>query len=281
LYAQDSLPNFTVESKGNGRAIISWINTLKNVNQISVQRSTDSLRNFKSIMTVADPELPQNGFADTKASGIVFYRLFIVQDGGAYVFSKSKRLPNGQNLASYASTGDSKQVQIAPMSESKANEIAKTLSSQPDVQPAATPVAPVKPERMIMIIRNDSIINKVGERSLKKFRDSIVTRTKDTILFITADTIVIKSFVPKEVYKSSKYVYIDKDGNVAVSLPDARLKEYHVKFFEDNNDPLFEIKQVKDTYLLLEKANFLHSGWFRFELFEDGKIERKAETFYS
>src|SRR6476620_10160924 len=91
LFGQDTLPQFTVVSKGNGRAIISWINPFTNVKQISIQRSTDSTRNFKSIMTVADPELPQNGFADTKALGIVYYRLFIVRHSGAYVFSRSRK----------------------------------------------------------------------------------------------------------------------------------------------------------------------------------------------
>lgn len=89
--AQDTLPRFSAVSKGNGRAIISWVSTMRNVKQISIQRSNDSLKNFKSIMTVADPELPQNGFADTKAQGLVYYRLFIVLDSGAYMFSKSKR----------------------------------------------------------------------------------------------------------------------------------------------------------------------------------------------
>jgi hypothetical protein len=277
LYGQDSLPNFTVIAKGNGRAIISWVNGLTNVKQISIQRSTDSTRNFKSIMTVADPELPQNGFADTKATGLVFYRLFIVRDSGAYVFSRSKRpLPENSHTALAASdlSADSKQVQIAPTADSKVNEI----NAKTGIAAGAAPAVP-KPERIVMIIRNDSLISKVGERSLKRFRDSVVTRTKDTIVFKTADTIVIKTFVPKEVYKASKYVYTEKDGNVAVALPEVGSKDYHIKFYEDNNDPLFEIKPVKEKYLLLEKANFLHAGWFRFELFEDGKLKEK-QKFY-
>src|SRR5688572_27575141 len=257
LYGQDSLPNFTVVSKGNGRAIISWINALSKVKQISIQRSNDSTKNFKSIMTVADPELPQNGFADTKATGVVFYRLFIVRDSGAYVFSRSKRpiAENAQANAASDLSADSKQVQIAANAESKVNEINAKANTGTNV-PGASPAVP-KPERMVSIMRNDSLISIVGERSLKRFRDSIVTRTKDTIVFKTADTIVIKTYVPKEIYKASKYVYTEKDGNVAVSLPEVGSKEYHVKFYEDNNDPLFEIQKVKEKYLLLEKANFL------------------------
>jgi len=282
--AQDTLPNFTVVSKGNGRAIISWTNTMKDVKQISIQRSADSTKNFKSIMSVADPELPQNGFSDTKALGVVYYRLFIVRDSGVYIFSRSKK-PAAEiiqkTVTPIAPAGDSKQVQIVPTTEAKVNEInSKTAEPAPTPPPAEKPVAPVvKPERQVMIMRNDSLISKVGERSLRRFRDSIVTKTKDTVVFKSADTVVIKTFVPKEVYKASKWVYTEKDGNVVIALPEAGTREYHVKFFEDNNDPLFEIKQVKEKYLLLEKANFLHAGWFRFELFEDGKLKEKQKFF--
>ena len=285
IYGQDTLPNFTVVSKGNGRAIISWTNPFKDVKQISIQRSGDSTKNFKSIMTVADPELPQNGFSDTKALGIVYYRLFIVRDSGAYVFSSSKKPSAAKDLpaTAVAPAGDSKQVQIAPVAESKVEEI-NSKASQPQPVPAtpvSAPVIPVapKPERLLVVLRNDSLINKVGERSLKRFRDSIITKTKDTMVFRSADTIQIKPFVPKEVYKASKYIYTEKDGNVAIALPEAGAKDYHIKFFEENNDPLFEIKQVKENYLLLEKANFLHSGWFRFEIFENGKLKEKQKLF--
>ncbi|MBS1565305.1 MAG: hypothetical protein JST39_13005, partial [Bacteroidetes bacterium] len=50
--AQDTLPRFTLLNKGNGRIIVSWTNPYKDkVHQLSIQRSTDSLRNFKTILT--------------------------------------------------------------------------------------------------------------------------------------------------------------------------------------------------------------------------------------
>jgi hypothetical protein len=92
LYAQDTLPRFSVKNLGNNRVVVDWINTFETVKQISIQRSTDSLRNFKTILTVPDPTIPQNGFADTKApAGNVFYRLYILLDKGTYLFSDAKR----------------------------------------------------------------------------------------------------------------------------------------------------------------------------------------------
>jgi hypothetical protein len=114
---------------------------------------------------------------------------------------------------------------------------------------------------------------------LNRFRDSVLKKTKDTLTFIGADTVVIKSFVPKEVYKISNYVFTAKDGNINISLPDATTKKYSVKFLELDSSPVFDIKEIKDIFLIVDKTNFVHSGWFRFELFEDGKLKEKNRFF--
>jgi hypothetical protein len=32
---------------------------------------------------------------------------------------------------------------------------------------------------------------------------------------------------------------------------------------------------VKEVQLVLDKADFIHAGWFSFDLFEDGKLKEK------
>lgn len=92
LRAQDTLPKFQLRNVGNNRIIIGWINQYPNIRQISIQRSFDSLSNFKTILTVADPKAVQNGFADTKApNDHMFYRLFYAMEGGAFYFSVTKK----------------------------------------------------------------------------------------------------------------------------------------------------------------------------------------------
>ncbi|SEA55384.1 hypothetical protein SAMN05660909_02457 [Chitinophaga terrae (ex Kim and Jung 2007)] len=68
----------------------------------------------------------------------------------------------------------------------------------------------------------------------------------------------------------SNYIYTTADGNVNIKLPDAAQKHYSVKFFESNGQFLFEIEHVKGPSLVLEKAIFLHAGWFNFEIYENG-----------
>ena len=269
--AQDTLPRFSATTRGTGKVIISWTNTYPVVSQISIQRSLDSIRNFKTILTVPDPSVLQNGFVDAKATTpFEYYRLFIVLDSGKYLFSKSMR----------AVWDTSKIAEIKP-AEDKSKQV---IVAENVITPDATPERKIipeepKPEKFYIVMRHDSIIMQVSEMLYKNFRDSIVRKTKDTLVFNTADTILIKPFIPKEVYKPSSYVYTEKDGNITISLPDATRKVYSIKFFEFDETPLFEIKRVKEVSMVVDKVNFLHSGWFRFELYEDGKLKEKHRFF--
>lgn len=74
--------------------------------------------------------------------------------------------------------------------------------------------------------------------------------------------------------KSANYsstVFTAKDNNVVIHLPGAAVKNYTVKFYDETEKFLFELTKLKEDYLIVEKVNFVHSGWFRFELFENGK----------
>jgi hypothetical protein len=206
-FAQDTLPKFTVTNAGATRNIIGWVNTYGLVKQISVQRSFDSLTNFKTILNVADPNSRQNGFADTKApNSQMFYRLFIVLGQGQFLFTSSKR-------------------------------------------PAA-----------------------VDEFSLTK--NGLIDKARDSV------SIGIKPGIPRRNdFIPSFYVYTNKDGYLFINLPDAAKKKYHIKFYEEDDSFLFELKEIKEPALTLDKTNFLHAGWFKFELYNDEKLIEKNKFY--
>jgi hypothetical protein len=77
----------------------------------------------------------------------------------------------------------------------------------------------------------------------------------------------------------SPFVYTNKEGYVFINLPDAPQKKYHLKFFEEDGTLLFEIKNIKDKGLTLDKANFYHAGWFNFELYNDEKLVEKHKFY--
>ena len=277
-WAQEVLPDFTIVTKGNQKVIISWTNNYPVTTQISIQRSKDSTKGFATILSVADPTAQQNGIVDGKAPDArQFYRLFVVQDNGKFVFTKSKRpfwdtarvLVN--KLAQQTPENARRVIITESVTPKQAEEIKETL------QPAVVKVP--EPEKFFFVKKRDTLVATINAKDLKKFRDSVVTKTKDTIAFAGADTILLKPFVPKEVFKPSKFIYTEKDGNVTISLPYAAIHHYSVKFYDEKSVPLFDITEVKESSLLIDKVNFLRSGWYKFELYEDGKLKEKHKFF--
>lgn len=207
LQAQDTLPNFSVKNVGNERIIVGWYNSFSNLTQISIQRSFDSLANFKTILTVTDPLSPQNGYVDVNPKNDhMFYRLYIMQDNGHFLFSEAK----------------------------------------------------------------------------KPIFDTLAVSTAIKSLVITAETIppvvVLKNLPPG--FVPSQYVFTNSDGYVNINLPDEeKPKKYSIKFFDEEGQLLFEIKEVKEKNFKIDRANFYHAGLFKFELYEDGKLMEKHKFY--
>ena len=82
-----------------------------------------------------------------------------------------------------------------------------------------------------------------------------------------------------EVYKPSVYVFTQGDGNIRIKLPDITEKKYSLKFFEQDETFLFEIKEITQSPLVLDKMNFYHTGWFISELYADGKLMEKHKFY--
>ena len=221
VFAQDTLPRFSVRNVGNNRILIGWLNNFESVKQISIQRSFDSLKNFRSIFTVVDPSIPENGYADTKApNDHMFYRLYIQLDKGVYLFSDPRR-PIIDTVV--------KTVRIVPKPENFSN-------------PGTPPIFPL---------------------------DSGV-----------AVTPIITPNKPKaEMWTPSKFVYTLRDGYIKISLPEDEDKKYNIKFFTSDDELLFELKDIKDRNFKVDKTNFYHAGWFKFELYENGELKEKNKFF--
>jgi hypothetical protein len=281
---QDTLPKFSLVTRPDGKVLISWRNSFKTITQISIQRSPDSLKNFTTLLSVADPTIPENGFVDTKAPRLnMYYRLFIVLDNGNYLFSRPKRAVIGAVLVQQKEiTPEIDDNTLTRIDNQRITYLSKNERQNMKVDaPAIIQGAPkIEIARIVFIKQNDSLIGRLSSMAMvRRFRDSILSKTRDTLVFASADTILIKSFVPKEVYKISSYVYTGKDGNIVISLPDADKKKYWVKFLEQDLSVVLEIKEIKKTPMIVDKTNFIHAGWFRFELYEDGKLKEKNKFF--
>jgi hypothetical protein len=82
------------------------------------------------------------------------------------------------------------------------------------------------------------------------------------------------------VFTPSLHVYTYRDGYVRINLPDdEKSKKYSIKFFEEDGSFLFELKEIKEKDFKIDKTNFYHAGWFRFELSENGKLLEKHKFY--
>ena len=212
VHAQDTLPRFSVENIGNKRIVVSWTNPHTLVKQINVQRSFDSVKSYTTILNVADPNAPENGYADATAPNTnMFYRLFVVLDKGEFYFTAAKK----------------------PIIDS---------TRKPDMSKIAT-------KKLVDSLNQPSVFNGNSNKPV--------------------------TFIP------SLYVFTLKDGFLHVRLPGAPAKKYTLKFYDEDENFLFELKDIKQPKMTLEKSNFYHAGWFRFELFENNVLLEKHRFYLS
>lgn len=260
LFSQDTLPNFTMVESGN-KVVVSWTNPYGKVMvQLNVQRSYDSLRNYSTIFSSPSPEIAQNGYTDTRPpANRVFYRIFYVLEGGSYFFSKVKR-----------STGTSTMA---------AGPTVKDVTASRDINSSKIATDDPNDKRIVTIKIKEAVFRQIPAFKFRSFRDSILRLTRDTLFAITDTLVNLSPYVAQEAWKPSTYIYVNRDGYINISLPAISEKKYHVKFFEENGASLFDINNVKESPLILEKSTFVHSGWFIFELYEDDKLKEKNKIY--
>lgn len=280
IQAQDTLPKFTVEDKGGGRIIISWRNPYPNLIQLAVQRSYDSVKRFSTVYSSTSPELPVNGFSDKIVPGLKpFYRIFYVMQGGAYYFTKSKKID-----ASVAGTATGS----TATSTGKTNGPGVEVDSRRDQMDEET-INRMKgnsldslnygADKKFFVKMADTLHATLVTAKMLQFRDSILHSTKDTLYQLTEDTILLAVYIPPFVQRTSEYVFTDKDGYIVIKLTDADKKRYDLLFMEEDETPVLDLKAIREPYLILDKANFYHGGWFKFELKENGRVKERNKVF--
>ena len=77
----------------------------------------------------------------------------------------------------------------------------------------------------------------------------------------------------------SRKIFTNRDNNIAINLPNADTKNFFIQFFDDRQNMIFEIKKIPEQYYIIEKVNFVHSGWFYFKLFENGNLVEENKFF--
>lgn len=259
--AQDTLPKFTIQDKGQGRIVVSWQNPYNNLVQLAVQRSYDSVKKFSSVYSATSPELPLNGFSDKIYPGAkVYYRIFYVMEGGSYYFTRSMR---PDSIMAGPVSYDSRRDKLEESLVDELNNLKK------DSFPGNDPI----------FLKTSNGLQTLMPVQFKAYRDSILTKTNDTLLQIAADTVLLQPYSPPFVQRSSQYIFTDRDGFIVVKLPDAATKKYEIIFLEEDDTPVLELRGIKESQVTIDKTNFYHGGWYKFELKENGQVKERNKIF--
>lgn len=122
---------------------------------------------------------------------------------------------------------------------------------------------PERPVKDIPLLTNDN----AKDQEIEPMYPWQANPQKDSIVLIT----------PKkdEITYPSERIYTSKDNNIVIHLPDAASKKYVAKFYNEADSLLFEITKLNEEFLIIEKVNFVHAGWFHFEIYESGKLVEK------
>jgi hypothetical protein len=80
-------------------------------------------------------------------------------------------------------------------------------------------------------------------------------------------------------YHPSIYVFTNPSGNITLSLPDAGEHAYRLVFFDSTGTRVFDIPRINQSLLTLDKSNFLHAGWFQYELYDGQKLMEKWKLY--
>jgi len=264
--AQNSLPEFSVKYVGNNKVQISWQNNFTDCIQLAVQRSFDSSGFFKTIYLAQSPTLPQNGFVDNNMPRDlkVYYRIFYVLKNGSYYFTKIKPPSTEENT-------EIKQHEIITVTEKNFDKVVANKAADPA---SKNTVVPEKKEAFITIFLKNTK-NPFKELTIsmaKKWADSIFTKTKDTLKIISNEEWLLIPFVPKPVWKPSAKLFSGKNNQVVLKIPDFKQHHYSVVIYQANGNVLFKINQVEYPELKLDKAIFLKSGWYDFEIYQNNEL---------
>ena len=89
----------------------------------------------------------------------------------------------------------------------------------------------------------------------------------------------IEDNINENVFSPSGLIFTNIEGNLIIALPDANRKKFTLRVFMEDGTPIFHMRNIKEPQLLIDRSNFLHSGWFKYDLFENEKLREQNKFF--
>jgi hypothetical protein len=75
------------------------------------------------------------------------------------------------------------------------------------------------------------------------------------------------------------FIRRERNGDLVITVPNSAREKYGIRFFDDENRFLFEVRQIRDPLLIVEKYNFQHAGMFHYELYRENLLIERSTFF--
>lgn len=248
-FAQPILPDFSLKRGTQNQRVLAWRNGFgKAVTVLNIQRSADSVRDFRTIYSAEHPELEANAWTDTKPiSGVDYYRIFYTLSDGMYYFTKAQKVVTGF------------------ISDNLFNNIAqyKNVSVEGDVSGI------------------------LSQPDFRRLCDSLMLNTSDSLWYKGDSTVTYKKYNAVAAMAAgssfsatgtfiSNYIYLNINGNVVIHLPENEAYRYSMYIYNpDGASILYKIDHFDSPEIILSKSSFMRSGAYPYELFKDGKLQER------
>jgi len=247
LFAQPALPDFNIIKGPKNHTILSWKNNFgDNLVVLNIQRSTDSVRGFSTIHSVDNLSLATNAYTDNKpVPGAEYYRFYYMMKNGSYYFTKAKKIATGF--------------------------VADNLLSQ------------LNSSKTITVMGDHP--QKLAFNQLNHLKDSVVNFTSDSLYFVNDSTIQYVKYnavaamasTATQLQPVSKFLYLNADSYIVLKFPQQDLDQYSMTIYKRNGTSvLFKIPRFNQSELILSKSSFLHTGWYPYEIYKNGKLQERS-----
>lgn len=262
-FAQPPVLPDIIAASDEGVNVLSWTCQYEGISSIAVQRSSDSIVNYKTVGYVKNLRKGPQAFIDGHpTAGDNWYRLYIgfssdltwysnsikVHIDSAVLLEKSVIPPN-DSLQKYASS-----VKIDPA----------------DVIASSTAPAPAPTTTYSNTTTNTTRNNNTTTRTRPKPKLNLsIPKSED---------------VSQSTYIKSRHVFTNPfTGHVTLELPKNTRKIFSIKFYKQGNErtPVLEVPRLRKTNVIIDKRNFQGKGVYKFVLNQgDDKLEEGYISIY-
>ena len=245
------LPLFNAIDRA-GSTVISWNVAEEKLTLLVIQKSIDSLNGFKSIASMPDPNTPSNGYVDKNNKELNFYyRIFYAGVNGKYFFSESKKAQIEIAKPLVKSEPKKDPEKVAKAIATPVNEIVSKTPAEKIIDPVE--ILPKKEliESVLPIKENSSTTN----FSINLFTERVEQESKLT---------------------TKPYLYVSKENNLVLIIPETHKRKFQLQVWKEDGTPIFSMKNIKDAQLLIDKSNFIYSGWFKYEISEGEQLKERG-----